>query len=166
MLHKRAPKRLSSLYSRRRIALFDRHGGHGHPANGERNRKMSWQRAFQHGTTVEGMKLAGRILQRKCACGNHTVAGAECKECRRKTAASQMSDRRGERNVDGDVPSIVHDVLRTPGQPLDSATRTFFEPRFGRDLSQVRLHSSNRASESARAINALAYTVGNNVVLG
>jgi hypothetical protein len=61
------------------------------------------------------------------------------------------------------VPLIVHEVLRSPGQPLDSQTRAFFEPRFGHDFSKVRVHTDTRASESTRAVNALAYTVGQDV---
>lgn len=65
-----------------------------------------------------------------------------------------------------EVPPIVHEVLRSPGQPLDAATREFMEPRFGHDFSQVRVHTDAKASESARAVNALAYTVGRDVVFG
>jgi hypothetical protein len=64
------------------------------------------------------------------------------------------------------VPSIVHDVLRSPGQPLDQTARAFFEPRFGHDFGDVRVHVDAKAAESARAVNALAYTVGNDVVFG
>jgi hypothetical protein len=67
---------------------------------------------------------------------------------------------------EGEVPPIVHEVLRSPGQPLDPATRAFFEPRFSHDFSQVRLHTDTKAAESARAVNALAYTVGQDVVFG
>src|SRR5207248_27286 len=66
----------------------------------------------------------------------------------------------------GSVPSIVHDVLRSPGQPLDAQTRAYMEPRFGADFSGVRVHTDARAGESARVVNALAYTVGRNVVFG
>lgn len=62
------------------------------------------------------------------------------------------------------APTIVHDVLRSSGQPLDAAARSFFEPRFGHDFSSVRVYTDAKASESARAVNALAYTVGRNVV--
>jgi hypothetical protein len=62
------------------------------------------------------------------------------------------------------VPPIVHEVLRSPGQPLDPTTRAFMEPRFGHDFSQVRVHTDGRAAESARAVNALAYTAGRAVV--
>lgn len=64
------------------------------------------------------------------------------------------------------APSIVHDVLNSSGQPLDEGTRAFMEPRFGHDFSQVRIHTDERAVESAEAVNALAYTVGRNVVFG
>jgi hypothetical protein len=65
-----------------------------------------------------------------------------------------------------EVPPIVHDVLNSPGQPLDSATRAFMEPRFGHDFGHVRVHTDVRAAESARDVHAHAYTVGNNVVFG
>jgi Domain of unknown function (DUF4157) len=65
-----------------------------------------------------------------------------------------------------ETPSIVHGVLSSLGQPLDAATRTFFEPRFGHDFSHVRIHADARAAESARSVNALAYTVGRDVVFG
>jgi hypothetical protein len=66
----------------------------------------------------------------------------------------------------GVAPPIVHDVLRSPGKPLDDVTRAMFEPRFGWDFSHVRVHTDARAAESARAVNALAYTVGRNIVFG
>lgn len=116
---------------------------------------------------------------------------------------------------DSEVPAIVHDVLRSPGQPLDSATRAFMEPRFGHDFGQirvrpeagaitaltivpsndsseheadgiarqvtrspfavprnglvcdfsgVRVHTDSKAAKTARALDALAYTVGSNIV--
>jgi Domain of unknown function (DUF4157) len=64
------------------------------------------------------------------------------------------------------VPPIVHEVLRSPGQRLDADTRAFMEPRFGHDFSNVRVHADGAAAESARAVNALAYTVGHDVVFG
>ena len=61
------------------------------------------------------------------------------------------------------APPIVHDVLGSPGQPLDADTRAFMEPRFGQDFSHVRVHTDAKAAQSARAVNALAYTVGNQI---
>lgn len=69
-------------------------------------------------------------------------------------------------SIPASVPPIVHEVLRTPGQPLDASTRAFMEPRFRNDFSNVRVHTDARAAESARAMNALAYTVGQNMVFG
>jgi hypothetical protein len=60
----------------------------------------------------------------------------------------------------------VHDVLALPGQPLDQETRNYFEPRFGHDFSKVRVHADEKAAESAGAVDALAYTVGQNIVFG
>lgn len=52
------------------------------------------------------------------------------------------------------------------GHPLDPATRAFMEPRFGRDLSQVRIHTGAAAADSAQALSAAAYTVGPDIVFG
>ena len=65
-----------------------------------------------------------------------------------------------------EAPPIVQEVLRSPGQPLDPATRAFMEPRFGNDFSRVRVHTDAVAEESARDVNAHAYTVGHNVIFG
>ena len=62
-----------------------------------------------------------------------------------------------------EAPSIVHEMLRSLGQPLDANTCAFFEPRFGRDFSQVRVHTDLNAAESARAVKAHAYTVGSHI---
>ena len=52
------------------------------------------------------------------------------------------------------------------GQPLPASERAFFEPRFGQDFSQVRLHCNQLAAEAARAVNARAFTLGSNVFFG
>jgi hypothetical protein len=64
----------------------------------------------------------------------------------------------------GEAPGTVPEVLRTSGQPLDAATRAFFEPRFGYDFSRVRVLSDSAAKQSARDVNAHAYTVGHKIV--
>lgn len=62
------------------------------------------------------------------------------------------------------APQIVHDVIASGGSPLPPATRAFFEPQFACDFSRVRVHTESGAAKSATAVNALAYTVGRNVV--
>jgi hypothetical protein len=61
------------------------------------------------------------------------------------------------------VPPVVEDALRSPGEPLDAGTRAFMEPRFGRTFDAVRVHTGSAAANSARAMQARAYTVGNRV---
>ncbi|HEX4862401.1 MAG TPA: DUF4157 domain-containing protein [Rhizomicrobium sp.] len=62
------------------------------------------------------------------------------------------------------APPAVHDVLASPGQPLDAQTRAFFEPRFGHDFSGVRVHSDRRAADSATAMSARAYAAGRDII--
>src|SRR5262245_27738529 len=108
--------------------------------------------------------VQGGLFQRKCACGGSAWRTGECSECRshhltlQRRAADQAGSSTG--------APIVDEVLQAPGQPLDNATRAFMESRFGHDFSQVRVHTDARAAESAQAVNALAYTVGPEVVFG
>src|SRR5262249_4231135 len=62
------------------------------------------------------------------------------------------------------VPPSVEQVLGSPGRALDAVARAFMEPRFGRDFSHVRVHDDPQAHDSARAVDAAAYTVGPHVV--
>lgn len=91
---------------------------------------------------------AGGVLQRIC-------------DCSQKMPALQRSALRSTQEM---APPIVHEVLRSTGRPLDPATRADMEPRFGHDFSRVRVHADAKAAESARAVNALAYTVGRDIV--
>ncbi len=63
-----------------------------------------------------------------------------------------------------EVPPTVHEVLRSSGQPLGGITRTLMEEKFGQDFSHVKVHTGEKAAQSAQAVNALAYTVGENIV--
>jgi hypothetical protein len=62
-------------------------------------------------------------------------------------------------------PSVEH-VVSSPGHSLDPATRALLEPRFGHDFGQVRVHTDAAAADSARQIDARAYTVGHDMVFG
>jgi uncharacterized protein DUF4157 len=64
------------------------------------------------------------------------------------------------------APPIVHDVLGSPGRPLEPAVRGPMEARFGHSFSNVRVHTGERAAASARSVDAAAYTVGRDVVFG
>jgi len=104
------------------------------------------------------------LIQRKCACGGTPGLDGECAECRQKRLSRQRHPT--SQPEAGAVPPIVHEVLRSPGRSLDPQVQSFMDPRFGHDFSRVRVHTDVRAAESAKAMNALAYTVGQDVVFG
>src|SRR5271170_2320414 len=101
------------------------------------------------------------ILQRACGCGQHT-GGGECAQCSQKNSLL-LPRHSGAEFAPSEIPPIVHEVLRSRGQPLDFATRAFMEPRFKHDFSQVRVHTDAASAESAAAVNSLAYTVGRDI---
>ena len=69
------------------------------------------------------------------------------------------------RLLDEEAPSPVLDVIgRGGGRPLDPEVRGVMESHMGHDFGDVRIHTDGRASESARSINAQAYTVGTDIV--
>lgn len=103
-------------------------------------------------------------LQRKCACGGTPGPTGECEECRTQRLQRQTRSPALDSPGGTQTPPIVGEVLRSPGQSLETSTRSFMESRFGHDFGGVRVHTDARASESARAVNALAYTVGRNIV--
>ena len=55
-------------------------------------------------------------------------------------------------------------TLGSGGQTLPNEVRNFYEPRFGYDFSNVKVHTNSLAAKSAQSINALAYTSGNSIV--
>jgi hypothetical protein len=93
------------------------------------------------------------LVRRKCA----ACEEEDKKQLRMKPAAADIE-------TGGAAPPIVHDALAGPGRTLDAATLAFFEPRFGHDFSDVRVHADAQSADSARAIGASAYTVGSDVV--
>jgi hypothetical protein len=102
-------------------------------------------------------------LQRACACGG------TCDDCQKKQSGQHpapLQMKRSDASAPGqtEAPPSVHQALQSPGQPLDSATRAFMEPRFGQDFSHVRVHAGEEDAHSADAIQARAYTAGSDVV--
>ena len=103
------------------------------------------------------------ILQRKCDCGKSASLTGQCSECNAKNLLQRRSTDSTEVS---EVPPIVHEVLRSPGQAIDHETRSSMESRFGHDFSQVRVHTDAKAAESTQAVSAVAYTLQNHVVFG
>lgn len=119
----------------------------------------------------EADRLAERVMRlpepsvqcASCACG------AKCAKCRTEQPEPQDESVQTKRVEPGDShgvepPPIVHEALRSTGQPLAASDAAFFGSRLGYDFTGVRVHSDARASESARALNAFAYTVGRDIV--
>ncbi len=67
--------------------------------------------------------------------------------------------------VSNDLESKIN-AIKGGGRPLAESERAYFERRFGYDFGQVRMHKDTRAAESARAINAKAYTLGHDIIFG
>lgn len=118
----------------------------------------------------EADHIAGQVMRTADAPGPITAAPASvsrmCDACIIEDEATTLH-----RKADGSTaragaegPGLVHGVLRSPGRPLDAGARSYFEPRFGRDLSRVRVHDDADADASARAVGALAYAVGPQIV--
>jgi hypothetical protein len=159
----------------------------------EQNRNTRATRAARGADPVRRSVPLAPVLQRKsvCACGG---ACPRCRDekspLQAKLAVSQPGDayeREADRVAEqvmrmpaegnsapskgesdsGAPDSVASEIVLSglgPGRPLDSAARNFFEPRFDRDFSDVRVHDDARAAESARSVAALAYTVGSHVV--
>jgi hypothetical protein len=109
--------------------------------------------------------VRGSLLQRQCACDSKSAQGGGCEECRKKRE-DQLQRKAASQTGPELAPPVVYDVLRSPGRPLDPGVRSRMEAGFGYDFRHVRVHSDSQAAESARAVNARAYTVGSDVVFG
>ncbi|HLJ27813.1 MAG TPA: DUF4157 domain-containing protein [Candidatus Angelobacter sp.] len=157
------------------VSVGDKHAGSKAASSslfiGEPNDSFEQEadRVAQHVMESGGTRLnwsfskvnTGVPLQRQCSCGSSGGQG-ECEECKQRKLQRQSKEIAGPATA----PRVVHEVLRSSGQPLDKQTRAYFEPRFGHDFSKVRIHTDAQAAESARAVNALAYTVGGDVIFG
>ncbi len=105
-----------------------------------------------------GSATRQHTLQRTpgCACGGG------CPRCAGEVAAKRSG---AVQAVSADsAASLVSETLSAPGEPLNQTVRNNFESRFQQDFGDVRVHRDERAAESARAVNAHAYTVGRDIV--
>src|SRR3954468_6412648 len=124
-------------------------------------------RLHTHSKTTPGIapaitSLRGKFLQAKCSCGR-LASGEVCAECQRKEHSLRPSSQRTDSCI-GLATSLLQKALSSPGQQLDAGTRAAMEPQFGHDFSRVRIHGDATAAASATAVNALAYTVGRDIV--
>jgi len=112
------------------------------------------------------MRMSAPVVQRSCA---GDAGGASCANCNDEdelqrghpTIQRQANSATARRELE--TPSALLSTLDS-GDPLEPATRTFMEPRFGTSFESVRVHTGERAAQSARSIDALAYTIGPHIV--
>jgi hypothetical protein len=117
---------------------------------------------------------ADRVADRVMRMPEPTYVSGWPEQISRKCVACEEEDKDDEHKlqtkraeptpVAGAAPPAMYHVLASAGQPLDAKTRAFFESRFGADFSTVRIHHDQRAADSARHVNAHAYTVSNHIV--
>lgn len=108
------------------------------------------------------MRMPAPTLQRTCAACD--MDGAPCPRCDETDAG--LVRRKAAPAPDSFPNSVPHEIVQSlgAGRPLDATTRSFMESRFGQDFGQVRVHTDAKAAASARTVNALAYTIGRDVV--
>ena len=93
-------------------------------------------------------------------------------ELRRETDEDEEEEIANLKSLSGGTPQVTTELqnsissMKGGGQPLPDSTRAFFEPRFKRDFSNVRLHTGREFSKAAVALNAKAFTVGSDIVFG
>ena len=142
-------------------------------------RSIAFQRAQQsHGNrfvqrALNQHQASSTTIQRDCACGG------TCQSCRAAISpvspASDIGDAPGNRSIQlqaalPSAPTLASSgdplVAQEPGKPLDERPRQLMESRFGRNFSDVRIHTDDRAAESADMLNANAFTSGRDVYFG
>lgn len=104
--------------------------------------------------SVADQKNDGSAIQRKCK---------SCEDDEKKIQRKPLSlvnDSTAQNTTQ------IKTAISSGGRPFDEGTRNFFETRFNRDLGNVRIHTDSTANNSAREIDAKAYTLGNNIVFG
>ncbi|MDM0109638.1 DUF4157 domain-containing protein [Variovorax sp. J22R24] len=119
--------------------------------------------ALQRAARAAGVQrtAAPALLQRQCAA---CAAQHEGDERLPDVQPARGSGNSGSGVLDEASANEVVAVQRGGGAPLAPAQRAYFEPRFGRDFGDVRVHTGDRAARSAQSLAARAYTAGSDVV--
>ena len=96
--------------------------------------------------------------------GSHAANSAQSVNALAYTIGRKADQKTATSPHAGEIPAIVHDVLQSPGKPLDTDTRALIEPKLADTLGDVRIYTDDHAAASAEAVSANAYTVGNKIV--
>lgn len=107
-------------------------------------------------TLPRGSAPARAVIQRRCAA---------CEEEANESKVQRQEASAAAPHITPPVSAGI-DALKGGGSPLPAPSRAFFEPRFGASFDKVRVHTDSRAADTASAINARAFTVGNAIAFG
>lgn len=119
----------------------------------ERERSISKSAALKSASGPAQSGLKEEILNLQRSAGN-------------KVVSQLLQDEAGEKHHTSVDPSVVDSTLDSEGQPLDATARSQMEGLFNEDFSGVRIHTDAAAADSAQAVEARAYTSGEDVVFG
>lgn len=111
-------------------------------------------------------EMASPLIQRMCAeCEEEVQRQPMDEEDKDMLLQTKADSRTRSPNQSSNLSNGIAS-LQQGGQPLSASDRAFFEPRFGADFSQVRLHTDTQAAKTAKSINARAFTYRHNIVFG
>ncbi|MET0463426.1 MAG: DUF4157 domain-containing protein [Chitinophagaceae bacterium] len=123
-------------------------------------------KSFGQESKTEDGTFRNKPLQRKCACGRPSSSGTMCDECS-KADASKENGAHIQRSPNGKTTqSVVEEALNSSGSALDNETKVAMESRFSNDFSNVKIHTGQKAADSAERVDARAFTVGEHIVFG
>jgi len=123
------------------------------------NRTAIAQTAGNNNVSAECDGILQRKYQRKKnAISSHGNSGG---------AESAITNEQGvQSSEESIIPRSVYETLNSRGQNLPGNAKRFMEPRFQRSFDDIRIHTDASAADSAKEVNALAYTAGNHIVFG
>jgi Domain of unknown function (DUF4157) len=107
-------------------------------------------------------KAKGQAIDKKCTACEMKGQQENIEISRRPSSASNLEA------SDQVSNEIIDNARSNSGSPLDANTKEFMESRFGGayDFSNVRIHTDEAAAKSSNSVNALAYTVGSDIIFG
>ena len=116
----------------------------------------------------EAEQVASRVLDQSespwrptCSCGGTCP---KCAANARRPVAVPTSPLLQTEAGPSAATFLAQQALRSPGRPLDLATREFMEAEFGHDFQDVRIHTGPAADKSNQELGAQAFTTGTDIV--
>lgn len=116
----------------------------------------------------EADRVAEQVMRMPLAISKIAGIDRECSTCElnenQKIEIGRTTSLASSLDASDQATNEINNIRSSGGSPLDTNTREFMESRFGYDFNSVKIHTDETASRSSNLVNALAYTVGNNIV--